>query len=138
MIRIRIIAVLSLLTTTLCISAQHQFQGLFTNEQFNIKSEVNLYECDIPIPGFEIDSCYAYLQGRINGQWMVIRVKELTETKAVVRAVSERGGDVQDIELKLTKDGDLELRQIGRSYIKCIGDGKYVSMPKPLLLKRMK
>lgn len=136
--RIRLVAIMSLLATTLCVSAQRPFQGVFSNEQFNIKSEVNLYECDIPIPGFEIDSCYAYIQGRINEQWMVIRVNELTETKAVVRAVSERGGDVQDIELKLTKDGDLELRQIGRSYIKCIGDGKYVSMPKPLLLKRLK
>lgn len=116
-------------------SAQRSFSGLFYNEEFNLSCELNLYEDDIPVPGLEIDTCYGFLKGRINGMWVILKVKELSETRAVVRAVSERGSDAQDVELTLNKDGQLEMRQTGGVSIKGVEKGKYQKLPKVLVLQ---
>ena len=126
---------LSLLVATCC-WAQSPFQGTFFNKELNIHAKLHLEAKDIPVPGLELDSCYGYLQGNLNGSWVILRVKSIDEEKAVVRAVSERGADAQDLEIRSTEEG-ISLKQVGGSYIKGIEKRKYVKLPKPFVLKRI-
>lgn len=126
---------LSLLVATGC-WAQSPFQGTFFNKELNIHAKLHLEAKDIPVPGLELDSCYGYLQGNLNGSWVILRVKSIDEEKAVVRAVSERGADAQDLEIRSTEEG-ISLKQVGGSYIKGIEKRKYVKLPKPFVLKRI-
>lgn len=126
---------LSLLVAMGC-QAQDAFQGTFFNKELNIHARLHLEAKDIPVPGLELDSCYGYLQGNLNGSWVILRVKSLDEKKAVVRAVSERGADAQDLEIQTTEEG-ISLKQVGGSYIKGVEKRKYVKLPKPFVLKRI-
>lgn len=114
---------------------QTSFQGLFTNEQFAVKSQINLYEADIPVPGMELDSCYGYLQGKLNGTWVIVQVKSLDEEGALVRAANDQGSDAQDVRITFGEDGSLLLRQVSGSCIKGVEGKKYVKLPKPFILQ---
>mgnify|MGYP006872981386 CR=1 FL=1 len=115
--------------------AQHPFEGKFENKELDVRAVLNLYESSLPVPGLEIESCYGYVQGNINGMWVVLKVKELNGTRAVVRAVSERGSDAQDLLMETTAKG-LSVRQVDGAYIKGVKNRKYVKLPKTFVLTR--
>ena len=73
-------------------------------------------------------------QGQINGCWMFLKVKDINEDTAVVRVVSEKGSDAQDLKLKVTAES-LEIQQED-GYIKGIKGNKYVKLPKTLVFTR--
>lgn len=123
-------------TTGLTAWAQSEYKGAFHNKELNIYAKLHLEAKDIPVPGLELDSCYGYLQGNLNGSWIIMRVKSLDEQKAVVRAVSERGADAQDLEVRLTENG-ISLKQVSGTYIKGVEGKKYVKLPKPLFLEKL-
>ncbi|MBQ9362626.1 MAG: hypothetical protein IJT97_04295 [Bacteroidaceae bacterium] len=123
------------LAAVIAAEAQSQYKGTYFNKDLYIRAKLNLEAKDIPVPGLELDSCYGYLQGSINGSWMIMKVKSVDEKKAVVRAVSERGADAQDLEIQLTEDG-ISLKQINGTYIKGVAKNKYVKLPKPFMLPR--
>jgi len=114
------------------------FKGVFHNEELNIRCELNLYEDDIPVPGLELDTCYGYLKGSINGMWVVLKVKESSDEKFLVRAASERGGDAQDLEFVVKSDSTLEMKQVDGVTIKGVSKNKYVKLPKVVVLTRLK
>lgn len=132
--------------------AQRPFEGFFTNAGAEMKCQLNLYESNIPIPGLELDSCYGYIDGKINGVWVILKVYEVGETKALARAISDKGADAQDIELEWVgapaeeatdaaqKDvaGTLVLRQVKGTNIKGVDGRKYVKLPKDIIFERMK
>ena len=60
-----------LVINSMQIYAQDKFKGNFTNDELKIKLALNLYNDDIPVPGLELDSCYGYLQGSLNGVWII-------------------------------------------------------------------
>ena len=66
------------------LKAQEQFKGEYINEELKIKLKLNLFEADIPVPGFELDSCYGYLQGSINGSWLILKVVSVKGNQAEV------------------------------------------------------
>lgn len=117
--------------------ADEPFRGLFTCERFSVCCQLNLYAADIPVPGLEEEMCFGYLKGRLNGTWVILRVKELSEEEALVRAVNDKGSEAQDLRLTLTSTG-VELRQVDGSSMKGVEGKKYVKLPKPLVLERMK
>ena len=119
---------------TLTAAGQTEYKGTFNNMEYGLRMKMNLEKMDVPVPGMEdLDSCYGWIQGRLNGAWYVLKVKEKTEQKAVVRAVSERGADAQELEIKLTDTG-LEMRLIGGTYMKGADKNKYVKLPKPIVM----
>jgi len=136
----RICLILSLAVAAFCesdtVMAQRVWQGFFTNTELNLRVQLNLYADSIDVPGLDMETCYGYLQGNINGTWVILRVKELTKTTALVRAVSERGSDGQDLEFELQGD-DLYLRLKGDVELKGVKNGKYAKLPKPTVLERM-
>ena len=69
-------------------------------------------------------------------QGVILKVKEVKDKKAVVRMVSDIGYDAQDVELKLTEEGDIELRLMGDQVMKTTEKGKYVKMPKVSVFKK--
>ncbi len=109
--------------------AQGMTKGVFRNKELMIRMEVNLEECDIPIPGLELENCYGYIQGNINGTWAILKVKKLDGCKAVVRVISDKGDVAQDIELTFTEEG-FDMKQLGDAFIKGIANRKYVKLPK--------
>lgn len=111
------------------------WKGSYYNKEYNIHAKLNLEEMNIPVPGLELDSCYGYFTGRINGAWYVLKVKERKGNQAVVRAISERGADAQDIELTLTDEG-ISLKLVGKAELKGVDKNKYVKLPKPLEMLR--
>ena len=124
---------------TLSAVAQRPFEGFFTNSNWNIKMQLNLYADSIDVPGLELEQCYGYLKGDINGMWVILKVSELKDgNKAIVRAVSERGGDAQDIEFRKEDNGDLILDLKGDTELRGVVAGKRVKLPKNLRLERMK
>ena len=120
----------------LSVVAQTEYKGTFYNMEYGLRMKMNLEKMDVPVPGMEdLDSCYGWIQGKLNGAWYLLKVKEKTEKKAVVRAVSERGADAQDLEIKLTPLG-LEMKLIGGMYMKGVDKNKYVKLPKPLVMEK--
>ncbi len=120
------------LFVSLTLQAQDKFKGGFINEEFKISLRLNLYDDDIPVPGFELDSCYGYLRGGINGAWVILKVVSLGDDEAEVRAVSERGSDAQNLRISVGDDGKLFLRQIDGTNIKGVKGRKYVKLPKEI------
>lgn len=118
-------------------SAQRPFEGFFTGDELELRCQLNLYADSIPVPGLEMDSCYGYIQGKINGTWVILKIKELNEKSALVRAVSDRGSDGQDVKIELTEEG-VSMRLVDENNMKAISGKKYVKMPKPFLLQRMR
>jgi len=109
--------------------AQDMAKGAFLDEGRLIRMEINLEKSDVPVPGLEMEYCYGYITGNINGTWAILKVKKLDEKKALVRAVSDKGDVAQDIELTFTEKG-FDMKQVGDSYIKGIANRKYVKLPK--------
>ena len=129
-----------MLFAALCVvavSAQRPFEGFFTEDELELRCQLNLYADSIPVPGLEMDSCYGYIQGKINGTWVILKIKELDEKSALVRAVSDRGSDGQDVRIVLTDSG-VSMSLVGDNNMKAISGKKYVKMPKPFRLERMK
>lgn len=137
--RLHLILTIVILTFTISntVSAQRTWEGYFTNTDLNLRVQLNLYADSIDVPGLDMETCYGYLQGNINGTWVILRVKEMSHTSALVRAVSERGSDGQDIEFTLDQ-GNLSIKLKGDIELKGVKNGKYVKLPKPFLLERMK
>lgn len=118
----------------LSVYAQQQFKGSFINEELKIRMKLNLYNDSIPVPGLELDSCYGFIQGNINGTWAILKVMEIDGERAEVRAVNDKGSDAQTLVLTLTDKG-LELKQVDDNNIKGISGRKYVKLPKILQFK---
>ena len=132
----RIFAILFTMLSTLVVSAQRPFEGFFTNDELDLRCQLNLYADSIPVPGLEMDNCYGYLQGKINGTWVILKIKEMDEKSALVRAVSDRGSDGQDVKIVLTESG-VSMTLVNDNNMKAISGKKYVKMPKPFKLERM-
>lgn len=122
-----------------CVDAQEidstLFKGTFISTELKFKCVLNLYKDDIPVPGLEMDECYGYLNGNLNGVWVILKVKELTNEKALVRAVSDRGGDAQDVEIRKTQDG-ISISQQDGTNIKGVSGTKYTKLPKTIELRK--
>ena len=116
--------------------AQEQFQGMWQCEALKATMVMNLLEKKIPLKDFEGEDTYGYVKGELNGTWVMLKVKKLEEKKALVRMVSDIGYDAQDVELKLTEEGDIELRLLGEQVMKTTEKGKYVKMPKVSVFKK--
>ena len=132
----RIFAILFAMLSTLVVSAQRPFEGFFTNDELDLRCQLNLYADSNPVPGLEMDNCYGYLQGKINGTWVILKIKEMDEKSALVRAVSDRGSDGQDVKIVLTESG-VSMTLVSDNNMKAISGKKYVKMPKPFKLERM-
>jgi hypothetical protein len=133
---LRIISICFLLFCCGNICAQEKFKGNFTNDELKIKLALDLYENKIPVPGFELDSCYGYLQGNLNGNWIILKVKSIDDNKAVVRAVSEKGSDAQDLMLTFNENGFVVMRQKNEINIKGVKGRKYVKLPKDIVFEK--
>ena len=116
--------------------AQEQFQGMFQCEALKAAMVINLAEKKIPLKDFDGEDTYGYVKGELNGTWVILKVKEVKDNKAVVRMVSDIGYDAQDVELRLTEAGDIELRLVGDQVMKMTEKGKYVKMPKVSVFKK--
>jgi len=115
--------------------AQSPLNGTYYNKDLNLRVKLHIDAASIPVPGLELDSCYGYLTGTINSMWVVLKVKKNEGTKAVVRAMCEKGDNAQDLDLELKED-QLYIKQINDTYIKGIKDRKYVKLPKVIILDK--
>ena len=116
--------------------AQEQFTGMWQCEALQASMVINLVEKKIPLKDFEGEDTYGYVRGDLNGTWVILKVKEVKDKKAVVRMVSDIGYDAQDVEFRLTDENTLEMRLVGDQVMKTTSDGKYVKMPKVVVFKK--
>ena len=124
-----------MLLISLYSQAQTIFKGDFTNSELNLRLKINLYEQNITQLQFDDDFCYGYLQGSINGSWVILKVISLDDNKAEVRAVSDSGVEAQTLMLQ-AKDNTIEIRQIKDTNIRGIKNGKYTKLPKVMVFTR--
>ena len=137
-LRSRLLAAFTLFLLAAAVGrAEEPFKGFFTNDAFAVTCQLNLYECAIPVPGLEEELCYGYLQGRLNGTWVILKVKEISDDEALVRAANDKGSEAQDIRITPTAEG-VALKQVDGTNMKGIEAKKYVKLPKPFLIERMK
>ena len=132
----RFLLALSVALTTISGWAQEQFTGMWQCEALKASMIINLVEKKIPLKDFDGEDTYGYVKGDLNGTWVILKVKEVKDNKAVVRMVSDIGYDAQDVELRLTEEGDIELRLMGDQVMKTTEKGKYVKMPKVSVFKK--
>lgn len=132
----RYLLALSVALVTLSGWAQEQFQGMFQCEALNASMVINLAEKKIPLKDFEGEDTYGYVKGELNGTWVILKVKEVKENKAVVRMVSDIGYDAQDVEFRLIDENTMEMRLVGDQVMKTTEKGKYVKMPKVSVFKK--
>ena len=116
--------------------AQEQFTGMWQCEALQASMVINLVEKKIPLKDFEGEDTYGYVKGELNGTWVILKVKEVKDNKAVVRMVSDIGYDAQDVELRLTDEKTIEMRLVGDQVMKTTEKGKYVKMPKVSVFKK--
>ena len=116
--------------------AQEQFTGIWQCEELKASIVINLMEKKIPLKDFEGEDTYGYVRGDLNGTWVILKVKEVKDKKAVVRMVRDIGYDAQDVEFRLTDENTLEMRLVGDQVMKTTSDGKYVKMPKVVVFKK--
>jgi len=116
--------------------AQEQFTGIWQCEELKASIVINLMEKKIPLKDFEGEDTYGYVRGDLNGTWVILKVKEVKDKKAVVRMVSDIGYDAQDVEFRLTDENTLEMRLVGDQVMKTTSDGKYVKMPKVVVFNK--
>lgn len=128
--------ILSLILLPVCATAQNPFQGKFVNNDFNLRLNLNLYEANIPQPQFDDEMCYGILAGSTNGHWVILKVNEIDDDKASVRAVSDSGVEAQTLEIRLLKDNNIEIKQVGGTNIRGVKNSKYVKLPKPIPMTR--
>ncbi len=115
--------------------AQEAFKGTYHNSDLGIRIKLNLEADNIPVPGLELDSCYGYIQGNIYGSWIILKVKSVSENKAVVRVMSERGDVAEDLKLTMSEEG-LKMEQVKDAYIKGVANRKYVKLPSVIILTK--
>ena len=118
------------------IKAQKPFEGKFVNTEFNLRLNLNLYEANIPQPQFEDEMCYGVLAGSTNGHWVILKVNEISDNEATVRAISDSGIEAQTLEINLLKDNNIQIKQVGSTNIRGVKNSKYVKLPKPIPLNR--
>lgn len=116
--------------------AQEQFTGMWQCEALKATLIINLMEKKIPLQDFDGEDTYGYVKGELNGTWVILKVKEVKENKALVRMVSDIGYDAQDVEFRLTDGTTMEMRLVGDQVMKTTENGKYVKMPKVVVLKK--
>ncbi len=116
--------------------AQEQFTGMWQCEALQASMVINLVEKKIPLKDFEGEDTYGYVKGELNGTWVILKVKEVKDNKAVVRMVSDIGYDAQDVEFRLTDENTIEMRLVGDQVMKTTEKGKYVKMPKVSVFKK--
>lgn len=116
--------------------AQEQFTGIWQCEELKASIVINLMEKKIPLKDFEGEDTYGYVRGDLNGTWVILKVKEVKDKKAVVRMVSDIGYDAQDVEFRLTEEGTMEMSLKGDQVMKTTEKGKYVKMPKVAVFKK--
>lgn len=124
-----------LVSVSYCNAQDKEMKGNYYNQDLHIMMKLSLDKKNIPVPGLEVDSCYGYIHGNINGLWAILKVKSNNGAKAVVRAISERGADAQDLEIEAMEDA-ISVKMIDGTYIKGVANGKYVKLPKPMILTR--
>ena len=116
--------------------AQEQFTGMWQCEALQATMVINLLEKKIPLKDFEGEDTYGYMKGELNGTWVILKVKEVKDKKALVRMVSDIGYDAQDVEFQLTDENTMEMRLVGDQVMKTTDKGKYVKMPKVVIFKK--
>ncbi|MBO4430249.1 MAG: hypothetical protein J5790_02780 [Bacteroidaceae bacterium] len=116
--------------------AQEQFVGMWQCEALKATLVINLVEKKIPLKDFEGEDTYGYVKGELNGTWVILKVKEVKDNKALVRMVSDIGYDAQDVEFRLTDEQTMEMRLVGDQVMKTTENGKYVKMPKVVVFKK--
>lgn len=116
--------------------AQEQFVGMWQCEALKATLVINLVEKKIPLKDFEGEDTYGYVRGELNGTWVILKVKEVKDNKALVRMVSDIGYDAQDVEFRLTDEQTMEMRLVGDQVMKTTENGKYVKMPKVVVFKK--
>lgn len=116
--------------------AQEQFTGMWQCEALKATLIINLMEKKIPLQDFDGEETYGYVKGELNGTWVILKVKEVKENKALVRMVSDIGYDAQDVEFRLTDETTMEMRLVGDQVMKTTENGKYVKMPKVVVFKK--
>ena len=135
----RILSVIVVLTLALTCKAQEAdstlFKGSFVNTELKLNCLLNLYKDVISVPGMEMDQCYGYINGSLNGMWVILKVQKLEGNKALVRAMSERGEDAQNIEIIATEDG-ITMRQVDGANMRGVANSKYVKLPKIIPFKK--
>lgn len=130
------ILMLALILSAVIVADAQEFSGKFRNKELQIDCELNLDDDNVAVPGLEgLEFCYGHLTGKLNGNWIILVVKEVKENKAWVRMTCDRGNDAGDVRLEL--QGDTLLVYQEDNYIKCIQGKKYGRLPKPLVLKRI-
>lgn len=131
----KVLYVTLLFFLTLTANAQSPFEGNFKNEELNIRLKINLYEANIPQLQFDDETCYGYMQGSINGSWVILKIINIDDDTAEVRAVSDSGVDAQTL-LIVAKEGNIEIKQMKDTNIRGVKNGKYTKLPKVIILKR--
>lgn len=116
--------------------AQEAFQGMYQCEALKASMVINLAEKKIPLKDFDGEDTYGYVKGDLNGTWVILKVKEVKDNKAVVRMVSDIGYDAQDVEFRLIDENTMEMRLVGDQVMKTTEKGKYVKMPKVSVFKK--
>lgn len=137
-LNIRIILVIIGLCCSFSLMAQQPFKGKFANSELKMNCVLNLYADSVDVPGLEgLETCYGYISGNINGNWVILRVDKLTDDTAVARITCDRGNDATDITFQVTPDG-ITFSQAD-AVIKTVNGNKYVKLPKKIIeLKRLK
>lgn len=116
--------------------AQERFTGTFRCKELDATLVMDLTEKSIPLKDLDFDETHGFMKGNLNGTWVILKVKKAEERKAMVRMVSDMGVDAQDVELRLTDGGDVELRLVGDQNVKMVQERKYVKMPKVVTFTR--
>ncbi|MBP5376175.1 MAG: hypothetical protein J6Y38_07580 [Bacteroidaceae bacterium] len=132
----RFLLALSVALTTISGWAQEQFTGMWQCEALKASMIINLVEKKIPLKDFDGEDTYGYVKGDLNGTWVILKVKEVKDNKAVVRMVSDIGYDAQDVEFRLIDKDTMEMRLQGDQVMKTTENGKYVKMPKVSVFKK--
>lgn len=112
------------------VSAQNPFDGNFKNEELNLRLRINLYEPVIPQPQFEDELCFGVLSGSLNGQWIILKVNDISDNKASVRAISNSGIEAQNLEIELNDDQSIDIKQVDSTNIRGVKNNKYIKLPK--------
>lgn len=132
----RFLLALSVALTAISGWAQEQFTGMWQCEALKASMIINLVEKKIPLKDFDGEDTYGYVKGDLNGTWVILKVKEVKDNKAVVRMVSDIGYDAQDVEFRLIDKDTMEMRLQGDQVMKTTENGKYVKMPKVSVFKK--
>ena len=135
----RLLSIIMILTMAFTCKAQEAdstlFKGSFVNTELKLNCLLNLYKAVIDVPGMEMDQCYGYINGSLNGMWVIMKVQKMEGNKALVRAMSDRGEDAQSIEIVRTDDG-ITMRQVDGTNMRGVAGNKYVKLPKTITFKK--